>query len=79
LMVDRSQAAGEAERLVLDAATIRRDIGAGWLLAYCAEGVMEINDRRAAAGEVLKLGSGRHGITGRGLALVMMVHMLPGQ
>jgi len=79
LMVDRSRAVGKAERLVLDAATIRRNVGEGWLFAYCAEGEIEIGGERAVAGEVLKLGSGRHGIAGRGLAVVMTVHVLSGQ
>ena len=79
LMVDRSRAVGKAARLVLDGATRTRDVGEGWLLAYCAEGEIEIDGERAVAGEVLKLGSGRHGIAGRGLALAMTVQVLPGK
>ena len=79
LMVDRSRAVGKAERLVLTAAAIRRNAGEGWLFAYCAEGEIEIGGERAVAGEVLKLGSGRHGIAGRGLAVVMTVDMLSSQ
>ena len=79
LMVDRSRAVGKAERLALETATIRRDVDDGWLFAYCAEGEIEIGGERAVTGEVLKLGSGRHGIAGRGLAVVMTVHMHSGQ
>jgi environmental stress-induced protein Ves len=76
LMVDRSRAVGMAERLALKTETVRRDIGEGWLLAYCAQGEIEIDGERAAAGEVLKFGAGRHIVAGRGLALAMTVHML---
>ena len=79
LMVDRSRAMGKAERLVLGTAPIWRDVGKGWLLAYCAEGEIEIGGERAAAGEVLQFGSGRHGIAGRGLTLAMTVTILRGK
>jgi environmental stress-induced protein Ves len=79
LMVDRSRATGKAERLALEGATILRDVADGWLLAYCAEGEIAIDGWRAAAGETLKLGSGRHAIAGRGLALAMSVHILRGR
>ena len=79
LMVDRGRAAGKAERLVLGAATIRRDVVEGWLLAYCAEGEIEIGGEQAAAGEVLKLESGHHRIVGHGLALVMTIRALGGR
>ena len=79
LMVDRSQATGKAERLALDGATVSRDVAEGWLLAFCAEGEIAIAGERAAAGDALKLGSGRHEIAGRGLALAMAVHILRGR
>ena len=79
LMVDRNRAVGKAEHLVLDATTVQRDVGEGWLLAYCAHGEIEIGGEPAAAGEVLRRGSGRHGIAGRGLALAMTVHIISGQ
>ncbi len=79
LMVDRSRAKGKAERLALEGTTIPRDVADGWLLAYCAEGEIVVDGERAVAGEAIKLGSGCHGIAGRGLALAMEVHILRGR
>ena len=79
LMVERSRARSMTERLALDGSQVMREVTDGWLLAYCAEGGLAIDGELAAAGEALKLGSGRHAIAGRGLGLAMTVHILRGK
>jgi environmental stress-induced protein Ves len=79
LMVDRARASSDAECLVLDGGLVPRHVAHGWLLAYCAAGEVAIGAERAKAGEVLKLGAGRHDVAVKGSALVMAVHMLRGR
>lgn len=79
LMVDRSRAKGKAEPLVLDGSPVMREVADGWLLVYCTEGDIVVGGERAAAGEALKLGSGRHQIAGLGLGLAMKIDMLRGK